>query len=146
MPTIEERAREMLNDASIDMNHPSRWGLAIRVTSPSLEALCRALEAHDATLAEFEAFKREVSDAASEALEAMVSSGTVAHERAVVGHNTIARFILPKPVDPLAECFSEALTGTAANAASYRDEAQDFRAALAKRGGRIVFKEVGDAD
>ena len=149
MPTIEERARDMLNATHREYG---RGGSPVwtkgdkRQSDYIVEAFCRALEAHDATLAEFEAFKREVSDAASEALEAMVSSGTVAHERAVVGHNTIARFILPKPVDPLAECFSEALTGTAANAASYRDEAQDFCAALAKRGGRIVFKEVGNAD
>ena len=142
MPTLEERALALVNK----VKGCEKWKTVKVSDLVPAEALFASLEAHDATLAEFEAFKREVSDAASEALEAMVSSGTVAHERAVVGHNTIARFILPKPVDPLAECFSEALTGTAANAASYRDEAQDFRAALAKRGGRIVFKEVGDAD
>ena len=139
MPTIEERALETAVEAV------GRRMQDYRVMAEE-NILRRSIEAHARVIAEFEEFKREVSDAASEALEAMVSSGTVAHERAVVGHNTIARFILPKPVDPLAECFSEALTGTAANAASYRDEAQDFCAALAKRGGRIVFKEVGNAD
>ena len=132
MPTIEERAREMLNDASIDMNHPSRWGLAIRVTSPSLEALCRALEARDATLAEFEAFKREVSDAVRQ------------YERELDGgagdFTKLRRFILPAPVDPLVEAVKDC--GYATLDAIEKEFADDLRAALAKRGLKLV--EVGD--
>ena len=97
--------------------------------------LRRSIEAHARVIAEFEAFKREVSDAVEDYY------GEYRRDRM---HPLLNRFIIPEPVDPLVECFSEALTGTAANAASYRDVAQDFRAALAKRGGRIVFKEVGD--
>lgn len=92
-----------------------------------------------ATLTEFEAFRREVSDAASEALAAMVSSVTVAHERAVVGHNTIARFILPKPVDPLVEAVREAMDADNETTVQFTN---DLRAALAKRGLKLV--EVGD--
>ena len=101
--------------------------------------LRRSIEAHARVIAEFEAFKREVSDAVESDVATQIERGVEPRFRT----NSV-RFILPKPVDPLAECFSEALTGTAANAASYRDEAQDFRAALAKRGLKLV--EVGDAD
>ena len=134
MPTIEERALALVNEVA-GFDYLIAGDVMDDDRDYMLKALCRALEAHDATLAEFEAFKREVSDAVEDYY------GEYRRDRM---HPLLNRFIIPEPVDPLVECFSEALTGTAANAASYRDEAQDFRAALAKRGLKLV--EVGDAD
>ena len=136
MPTIEERARALVNE----VKGCEKWKTVKVSDLVPAEALFASLEAHDATLAKFEAFKREVSDSVEHYLDQWRYS---IPSREVFACQ-FGSFILPEPVDPLVECFSEALTGTAANAASYRDEAQDFRAALAKRGGRIVFKEVGD--
>jgi len=135
--TIEERALALVNAVQELRGHPPL--ARFRSDTTMAETLMQSIEAHDATLTEFEAFRRDVSDAASEALAAMVSSGTVVHERAVVGHNTIARFILPKPVDPLVDAIREASVSDADS----RD-AERLRAALAKRGLKLV--EVGDAD
>jgi hypothetical protein len=129
MPTIEERAVLLLNEAAESLGSTSRW--CSRTGSPSVEALCRALEAHDATLAEFEAFKREVSDAVN------------GFERYCTVTDTpfpadLFRFIIPKPVDPLVDAIREASVSDADS----RD-AERLRAALAKRGLKLV--EVGDA-
>ena len=60
MSDIEQRARDALNEA----------GVLPQTASPAvLQAIRRALEAHDATKAEFEAFKRDVSEALAEARE-----------------------------------------------------------------------------
>ena len=88
----------------------------------------RASEANDATLAEFEAFRRKVSDKA-EVVKKL--------------HPTAACYlgdlILPKPVDPLVEAIREASVSDADDG-----DASRLRAALAKRGLKLV--EVGDAD
>ena len=56
----------------------------------------------------------------------------------------VSRSILPAPVDPLVEAVKDC--GYATLDAIEKEFADDLRAALAKRGGSIVFKEVGDAD
>ena len=75
-----------------------------------------------------EAFKREVSDAVEAFFEASGFDAT----------KGLARFILPKPVDPLVEACTEA------HGHGYHDTeaafADQLRAALAKRGGRIVWE------
>ena len=135
MPTIEERAVLLLNEAAESLGSISRW--CSRTRSPPVEALCRALEAHDATLAEFEAFKREVSDSVEHYLDQWRYS---IPSREVFACQ-FGSFILPKPVDPLVEAIREASVSDADDG-----DADRLRAALAKRGGSIVFKEVGDAD
>lgn len=67
--------------------------------SPRL-ALHRALEAHDATKAELEAFKRDVSEAVKAAISEATMSGEAAKRGPAVWH-ILSRFILPEPVDPL---------------------------------------------
>ena len=94
-------------------------------------ALCRAIEHH-------EAYKQEVSDACSTALETMVKAGASACERSVVAHDTIARFILPKPVDPLVECLNEVMPDVDGEGYGVED-ADDLREAIEKRGGKIIF-------
>lgn len=53
------------------------------------------IEAHDATKAEFEAFRRDVSEAVKSLSAHVMEQGVVM--------NTLSRFILPEPVDPLVE-------------------------------------------
>ena len=133
MPTIEERAREALNAVSRERDDYARWDASdTREDTIAIETVCRLIEAHDATIAKSDAFKQEVSDAVN------------GFERYCTVTDTpfptdLSRFILPKPVDPLVEAIREASVSDADDG-----DASRLRAALAKRGGRIVFKEVGD--
>jgi len=78
------------------------------------EALCRAIERH-------EAFRQEVSDA-------LEKRGFYIDDR------DLGRFIIAKP-DPLVDAMEELGWYNAPT------DADDLRAALAKRGGRIVFDD-----
>ena len=137
MPTVEERALALVNEVLVEHGGGGRLRFIDRTRFSSQEAVCRALEAHDATLAEFEAFKREVSDSVEHYLDQWRYS---IPSREVFACQ-FGSFILPKPVDPLVEAIREASVSDADDG-----DADRLRAALAKRGGRIVFKEVGDAD
>ena len=83
-----------------------------RAWNPRYEALCRAIEQH-------EAFKREVSD---EIAKLGCWPDTV----------NLQRFILPKPVDPLVEAWLDAFPGN--HREDSVEECEKIRAALAKRG------------
>ena len=74
----------------------------------------------------FEAFKRDVSDAVEAFFEASGFDAT----------KGLIRFILPKPVDPLVEAWDEAWVELSDKPAKL----ETFRAALAKRGGKIVWE------
>ena len=133
MPTIEERALALVNE----VKGCEKWKTVKVSDLVPAEALFASLEAHDATLAEFEAFKREVSDSVEHYLDQWRYS---IPSREVFACQ-FGSFILPKPVDPLVEAIREASVSDADDG-----DADRLRAALAKRGGSIVFKEVGDAD
>jgi hypothetical protein len=122
MPTIEERALALVNEVA-GFDYLIAGDVMDDDRDYMLKALCRALEAHDATLAEFEAFKREVSDA-------ITTPGA-----------DLSRFIIPEP-DPLVEAVRDC--GYATLDAIEPEFAADLRAALAARGLKLV--EVGDAD
>ena len=111
MPTIEERA-DYLRD------HHGTYRSALI-----------------AILAEFYAYKREVSDSVEHYLDQWRNS-TPSRE---VFACQFGSFILPKPVDPLVEAIREASVSDADDG-----DASRLRAALAKRGLNLV--EVGDAD
>ena len=133
MPTIEERALALVNEV---MDQTKRGSFPCRLLPDAdaivlAEALCRALEAHDAALAEFEAFRREVSDAVE--LDKANYEGLC--------FPRLSRFILAKP-DPLVEAVRDC--GYATLDAIEPEFVADLRAALAKRGLKLV--EVGDAD
>ena len=81
-----------------------------RAWNPRYEALCRAIEQH-------EAFKREVSDA-------------IAKLGCWPDTVNLQRFILPKSVDPLVE----ALNAVNPDVSHGEGDAELFRAALAKSG------------
>ena len=74
------------------------------------------------TIEQHEAFKREVSDAV-EAYLAHMSPWP---------DNSLRRFILPKPVDPLVEAWLDAFPGN--HREDSVEECEKLRAALAKRG------------
>lgn len=134
MPTIEERALALVNEVA-GFDYLIAGDVMDDDRDYMLKALCRALEAHDATLAEFEAFRRKVSDKA-EVVKKL--------------HPTAACYlgdlILPKPVDPLVEVLDTMLRRRTFEPAAevVADEAAWLRADLAKRGLKLV--EVGDAD
>lgn len=119
MTEIEKQALELLNGPESpyyynEDDHP-------------VTVLARAIEQH-------EQFKREVSDFMAEIYpwaEAGCSLSYMQRER-------IHHFILPKPVDPLVEACTEA------HGHGYHDTeaafADQLRAALAKRGGKIVWE------
>ena len=138
MPTIEERARVKNMIASTR----SLCGSSLVVDSLARDLaneLERTLEAHDATLAEFDAYKREVSDTVEKLLSRFLTYDRIP-KYAV--RSALTRFILPKPVDPLVEAVKDC--GYATLDAIEKEFADDLRAALAKRGLKLV--EVGDAD
>ena len=105
MTEIEQKALALLNECG--------WGGAHlkRAWNPRYEALCRAIEQH-------EAFKREVSD---EIAKLGCWPDTV----------NLQRFILPKP-DPLVEAWLDAFPGN--HREDSVEECEKIRAALAKRG------------
>jgi predicted nucleic acid-binding protein len=135
MPTIEP-ALALVNTVMAERKRLPVWRNDCSVS----EALCRALKAHDATLAELaakdaelNAYKREVSDEAERILNC-----TNINKR-YAACLSLNRFTLPKPVDPLVEAIREASVSDADDG-----DASRLRAALAKRGLKLV--EVGDAD
>ena len=147
MPTIEERVLTLVNEVA-GFDYLIAGDVMDDDRDYMLKALCRALEAHDATLAEFEAFKREVSDAVE--LDKANYEGLC--------FPRLSRFILAKP-DPLIYLAREMVLldgvvrtdsqkaaireGRAANTAA--DDFYDrLRTALPARGLKLV--EVGDAD
>ena len=90
------------------------------------EALCRAIEQH-------EAFRQAVSDAVEEYFDCEQNGSRSMLE---VAETRLQRFIIAKP-DPLVEAVKDILDDDSLHNAKEFSEA--IRASLAKRGGRIVF-------
>ena len=135
--TIEQKALELLNAVRDDRGyHPLLESFSRK--SAETEALCRALEAH-------EAFRQEVSDA----VEAILNCTSL--NKRYGACIALARFIIAK-TDPLVEAAQEV---AAAEAKKFGLELKDYaveqewadniRAALEARGwqvGPIVKKEA----
>lgn len=128
MTEIEKKALALVSEVL-----GVRLSLFERSDSHIHEALCRAIEKHEADkaahaatiegiLKAHEAYKQEVSDAVESYLSGSRSSCI------------LDRFIIAKP-DPLVEAMVECGFGDSSNAAD------DIRAALAKRGLKIVETE-----
>lgn len=127
MTDIEQKAlalvREVLNERNLSDKRAVR-----REVSPYTEALCRAIERH-------EAFRQEVSDVVEQAL----SFGDVESLRR---KGVLSRFIITKPKpDPLVAIFNEVDNGPAAWG-SPEEYAAKVRAALAARG--LEIREKGN--
>ena len=87
------------------------------------EALCRAIEAH-------EAFRQEISDV----IGAVVCSTYIP----TPARHKLERFIIAKP-DPLVEAAKEA--GESLGSGEWDQYTAKLRAAIEKRGGKIVWGE-----
>ena len=122
MTEIEKKALELVNEIHSERNGYAFDGPFDRKKHSYDEALCRLLEQH-------EAFRQEVSDAVEDYV-GYVPPDNPAHP--------ITRFIITKP-DPLVEAVKDILDDDSLHNADEFSEA--IRAALAKRGGRIVFDD-----
>ena len=121
MAETERKALALVNEVAaergteypcVDRRNDARW-----------EALCRAIEQH-------EAFRQEVSDA----VEGVVNSTYMP----APSEHKLARFIIAKP-DPLAECLLELDLSTDGKEA--RHDAEWLVKTIEKRGGKIVWGE-----
>ena len=132
MTEIERKALALLNEVQIEMHgNPGWYEGCNRTNATPVEAVCRAIEQH-------EAYKREVSDAVGYAIpliETWVGNSDEAGRKAA---DRLRRFIIAKP-DPLVEALNDMKDGRAGpTTESY---AACLRAAIEKRGGKIVWGE-----
>ena len=120
MTETEEKALALVNTVNAERSRPE-WRYLERPKDAAAEALCRAIEQH-------EAFRQEVSDAVEDA------------RRVYGGHreafDKLDRFTIAKP-DHVQDALEEVFAGDSLHI----DCAKDLRAALAARGFKIV--EVG---
>ena len=125
MTDIEKKALALVNEVLAE------WGVmknAVEIPKNSdafARALLRAIEQH-------EAFRREVSEAVDTYLSHM----------SPWPDDSLRRFIIPKPVDPLVEALREAGEQTGGQVSNER-LAHDLRAAMKARG--YEFTKIGDA-
>lgn len=119
MSDIEEKAMALVNEVLAERGRPAN---SVATYVDTYHALCRAIEQH-------EAFRQEVSDAIYVDVVAQVRCGIDPKFRT----NSV-RFVIAKP-DPLVEAMQEWW-----DADGYAD-IETFRAAIAKRGGKIVWED-----
>lgn len=122
MTNIEQKALALAREVSPD--DKNRVCKEPTVYFALWEALCRAIERH-------EAFRLEVSDA----VEKLLSWPTIRSQGVIV--DSVAAFIIAKP-DPLVDAMNDSLDRLGA---FEKDEADRLRAALAKRGLEIRERE-----
>lgn len=121
MTEIERKALALVNKVEAERNWPISERLHRGVYSFD-EALCRAIEQH-------EAFRQEVSEFA------LGVKGYMASVKAMAWQSDCDEFILPKPkTDPLEKALEEA------GYAVFPDDLKRLRAAIETRGGRIVWE------
>ncbi len=118
--TIEQKALALLNEVAVERGY-NIAAPTDRRTHYLLEVACRAVEQH-------EAFRQEVSDAV-EAYLAHMSPWP---------DNSLRRFIIAKP-DPLVEAVKDCQFASLDAIEDY--VAKKLRAAIEKRGGKIVWGE-----
>jgi hypothetical protein len=121
MTDIEQKALALVNEVRRERGFDPDHYLDRDVIVVE-EALCRAIEQH-------EAFRKEVSDA--------VVAAKAYYE---VPMYDLSAFIIAKP-DPLVEAWQIAFPGNHIEDA--RDECAKISAAIEKRGGRIIFDGSG---
>ena len=124
MSDIEQKAIALLNEVKAEQGYNN---LPTSINRHFLidEALCRAIERHEATKQEYSDFRQEVSDV-------VINSGTW-------NVGKLKRFIIPAPKpDPLEQVIAECDDGTWETIPEY---AEKFRAALEARG--LEIKEKG---
>ena len=115
MDSIEQKALELVNEVTDVGCYALCDAHPINLT----EALCRAIEQH-------EAFRQEVSDAINDMVQRTGSN------------HGLYRFMLPPP-DPLVEAMLRAWPQYADRMDACSNDAEALRAAIEKRGGRLVW-------
>jgi len=120
MTDIEQKALALVNEVFRERGH-GEWIKCTRKGEALTEALCRAIEQH-------EAFRQEVSDAAVEYNEHGAQSGWLGFDH-----------FIAKPLDPLAECLLE--LDLSKDGAEARHDAKWLVKTVEKRGGKIVWGE-----
>ena len=127
MTDIERKALALLNEVLAAKGY-AQWQSISYDGSTFNTALCRAIEQH-------EAFKLEVSDAAVKATHTMAAG------KLVEASGILAAFIIVK-TDPLVEAIADyKRTKGTGEYATNKDMANALRAAIEKRGGKIVWGE-----
>ena len=121
MNDIEKKALALFNEIARERGATHDSVLLDRAFVEN-EALCRAIEQH-------EAFRQEVSEELQWFWK--YTDGGVP--------GSFERFIITKPVDPLAECLME--LDLSENDEQARHDAEWLVKTLAKRGGKIVWEE-----
>ena len=130
--------------AEVNAAHPyTHWNDIRDVGQGALvKTLCRAIERHKIDIADLQAEYEEVCKL-HEAFRQEVSDAIVFALKVYGGHRTaldpLRRFIIAKPVDPLAQAWLEAWPGTPEENAIA--ETGLLLAAIEKRGGKIVWGE-----
>ena len=119
MTETERKALALLNEVAVERGY-NIAAAADRRTHYLLEAICRAIEQH-------EAFRQEVSDVA-EACQTYTAASFIKGQ--------LNRFIVPKP-DPLVEALEAALWDVS-NVKLTDTELSEISAAIAARGLKIV--------
>ena len=126
MDVIETKALALLREITVERGDETPL-IFCRSTYPtSHEAICRAIEQH-------EAFRQEVSDAVEAAIGIAVKAN-YACERGPAILEILSRFIIKPPVDPLVEALADC-RGCQLD----EQQAKALRAAIEARGGKITF-------
>lgn len=131
MTPIEQQALALINEIYREKGDVAQGWFQRTLENKYGEALCRAIERHDA-------FKREVSDAVEDATADW--SGDPC-EGAIAVQN-LKRFILPKPVDPLMEALRDVREVFEGAFEDGQQEADYFRELLAAR--NLEIREIGE--
>ena len=134
MSDIEQKAIALLNEVRTERGYDN-VPVSINRQTYVGEALCRALEQHEATKQEYSDFQQEVSDVASSAL--------AMYDRVGEGNCMTAQFlqdlILPPKPDPLVELMERCSGADAKEGETWEEAmARNLRAALDACGLQIV--------
>jgi hypothetical protein len=130
MSDIRQKATALLNEVLTERERDS-FALSISREIPMGEALCRAIERHEATKQEYSDFRQLVSDVVEQAFLLDLRGTEDAYKK-------LLRFIIAKP-DPLVEVIEKCAGRTYPTT---EDAAKEFRAALEARG--LEIKEKGE--
>lgn len=131
MTDIETKALALLNEVLAERVHWQMTGT--RAENASLEALCRAIEQHEATKQELADFKQELSDFRQEVSDAVWDYYGGKH---IPRTSMFAKFAIPKP-DPLVAVLEKMGWYIAPNGPT---DAENFRKALDALGFEIREK------
>lgn len=128
MTDIEKKALALLNEVQMEMHgNPGWYEGCNRTNATPVEAVCRAIEQH-------EAYKQEVSDA----VESLCNTVLMSHGHRAVREMLSRRFIIAK-TDPLVEVLQE-ISGEGGYD-NFDHYAYRLRSALEARGLEIREKQ-----